>query len=345
MIVFVKTTGTNKEIRLNTRNKMFFAALLATVASVSQAQTFCIFDPSGTSGDSFSMMRDYSLSAKQWGAELTLKAYTDEELVAKDFKSGKCDATAITAIRARQFNNFVASIDSVGGIINKSQTKTIITLMANPKLAPDMVDNGVEVAGVSSLGGGYLIVNDRNINSLQKIIGKRLAIFDNDKAGKTIIEKVGAIPVTVTLSTIGPLFNSGKIDIIYLPAMAFKPLDINKGIGTKGAVIRFPLVAVTYDVLIHPDKFPEGYGQKSRTWFAQTLDRQMANVNKIEKGIDERYWEDIPPVPAQGYFQILREARISLVKQGIYDKKMMGILKKIRCRNEPNNPECSKTDE
>lgn len=103
-------------------------------------------------------MKDYALSAKQWGAELTLKAYTDEVLVAKDFKSGKCDATAITAItaiRARQFNNFVASIDSVGGIVNKSQTKTIITLMANPKLAPQMVDNGVEVAGVISLGTGY----------------------------------------------------------------------------------------------------------------------------------------------------------------------------------------------
>jgi hypothetical protein len=330
---------------LNTRNKMFFAALLATVASTSQAQTFCVFDPSGTSGDSFSMMKDYSLSAKQWGAELTLKAYTDEELVAKDFKSGKCDATAITAIRARQFNNFVATIDSVGGIVNKSQTRTIISLMANPKLAPEMLDNGVEVAGVLSLGGGYLIVNDRNINTLQKINGKRLAIFDNDKAGKTIIEKVGAIPATVTLSTIGPLFNSGKIDIIYLPAMAFKPLDIKRGLGTKGAVIKFPLVSVTYDVLIHPDKFPDGYGQKSRTWFAGNLDRQMTNVNKIEKDIDEHYWLEISPIAAQGYFQILRESRISLEKQGIYNKKMLGILKKIRCQQDPTNMECSKNDE
>lgn len=306
---------------------------------------FCIFDPSGTSGDSFSMMRDYSLSAKQWGAELTLKAYTDEELVAKDFKSGKCDATAITAIRARQFNNFVASIDSVGGIINKSQTKTIISLMANPKLAPDMLDNGIEVAGVLALGTGYLMTNDRNINTIQELVGKRLAIFENDKAGKTIIEKVGAIPVSVTLATIGPKFTSGQVDIIYLPAMAFKPFDIAKGLGTKGAVVRFPIVTVTYDVIIHPDKFPEGYGQKSRTWFAANLDRQMANVDKIERSIDSRFWMEIPAPSALAYFQVLRESRISLAKAGIYDKKMMGILKKIRCRNEPNNPECSKTDE
>ncbi len=159
------------------------------------------------------------------------------------------------------------------------------------------------------------------------------------------MDRVGATPVLVTLQTVGPKFNSGQIDIIYLPAMAFKPLDIAKGLGTQGAVLRFPIVAVTYDVLIHPDKFPDGYGQKSRTWFAGNLDCQMANVAKIEKSIDPRYWEDIPPAAAQAYFQVLRESRISLAKQGIYDKKMMGILKKIRCRNKPANTECSKNDE
>ncbi len=52
-------------------------------------------------------------------------------------------ATAITAIRALQFNNFVASIESVGSIVNKSQSKTIISLMANPKLAQDMIKGDV----------------------------------------------------------------------------------------------------------------------------------------------------------------------------------------------------------
>lgn len=333
------------EIELNTRNKMFFAAILSFAATTSQAQTYCVFDPSGTQGDSFTFMKDYALAAKQWGADITLKAYTDEALVVKDFKSGKCDASAMTAIRTRQFNNFVASIDSVGGIVNKSQTKTVISLMANPKLAPAMVDNGVEVAGVISLGAGYIIVNDRNINNLQKISGKRLAVFDHDKAAQAIVDKVGAVPTLVTLDTIGPKFNSGQLDIIYLPAMAFKPFDIAKGIGTKGAIARFPLVAVTYDMLIHLDKFPDGYGQKSRSWFAENIDRQMKNVDKIEKSIPAKSWMDISAIDSLAYFQLMREIRISLTKQGVYDKKMMRILKNIRCKNEPANAECSKTDE
>ncbi|GAC1373167.1 MAG: putative multidrug efflux protein AdeT1 [Aquirhabdus sp.] len=331
---------------MNTSNKILLAAvLLATVTATSQAQTFCVFDPSGTQGDSYTMMKDYSLIAKGWGAEPSLKAYQDEAILAKDFKSGKCDAAAITAIRSRQFNNFVASIESIGGIVNKSQTKTIISLMANPKLAPLMVDNGVEVAGVLAIGPGYLMTNDRNINTIQKIVGQRLAIFDYDVAGQTIVEKVGATPVLVTLGTVGPKFNSGQIDIIYLPAIAFKPFDIAKGIGTKGGVIRFPIVAATYDVLIHPEKFPDGYGQKSRTWFAGNINRQMALVDKIEKSIDNKYWIDIPPVTIQAYNQVMREIRISLAKSDIYDKRMMRILKKVRCQQEPDNVECSKNYE
>ena len=333
------------EFKMIKTKKFFFTAVLTTVAATSHAQTFCVFDPSGTSGDSFSMMKDYALSAKQWGAELTLKAYTDEELVAKDFKSGKCDAVAITGLRAHPFNNFVASIDSVGAVVNKSQTKTIISLMANPKLASAMVVNDVEVAGVLTLGAGYLIMNDRNIKTIQQLVGKRLAIFDYDKAGQAVVDKIGAIPVPVTFATVGPMFIGGKLDVIYLPALAFKPLDIAKGLGTKGGILRFPVVAVTYDILIHTDKFSEGYGQKSRSWFAGNLNRQIANSEKSEKGIDSRYWIELPSGTAQGYLQLLREARITLAKEGVYDKKMLGILKKIRCRQDPTNAECSKNDE
>jgi hypothetical protein len=315
------------------------------MATAAHAQTYCVFDPSGAQGDSFQIMKDYSIAAKQWGADLTLKAYRDEEQIFKDFKSGKCDAAAMTAIRARPFNKFVTSIDSVGGLVNKEQTKIMVTLMANPKLASSMIDNGVEVAGVLSVGMGYVIVNDRKINNLQLAIGKRMAIFDYDKAGQAVIEKVGAIPVPVTLSTIGPKFNNGDMDIIYLPAIAFKPLDIAKGLGATGAVMRFPVVSVTYDVLLNADKFPEGYGQKSRNWFVSNLNKQMAAVDKIERSIEPRYWADIPPNDAKGYTNLLRAARISLTRSGTYDKRMMGILKKVRCSQEPSNSECTMTDE
>jgi len=129
--------------------------------------------------------------------------------------------------------------------------------MANPKLAPDMVSQGYEIAGVTTLGSAYIMVNDRSINTLSKAAGKRFGVLDYDKAQAIVVQKVGAQPVSVDLLTIGGKFNNGQIDIIGLPALAFKPLELYKGLGNKGAVIRFPVVQVTGDIVIRPDKFPE----------------------------------------------------------------------------------------
>ena len=37
----------------------------------------------------------------------------------------------------------------------------------------------------------------------------------------------------------------------------------------------------------------------------------------------------------------MRSARIDLTKNGTYDKRMMSLLKKVRCQIEPQNAECS----
>lgn len=330
---------------MKTRMRLVVATALTVLATPSYAQKICVFDPLGSSGDNYSFMKDYAIAAKQWGADPILKPYSDERLAALDFKSGKCDAVALTGIRARLFNSFVGSIDSAGGVLGSEATKTVITLMANPKLAADMIDRDTEVAGVSSQGSAYVLVNDRSINTLLRLAGRRFGVLSYDKAIGVIVDKVGGEAVPMELNEIGPIFNTGKIDVIFIPLIAFKPLELNKGLGIKGAIARFPVAATTYDVLIHPDKFPDGYGQKSRTWFARQLDRQLANVNKIEKGIDPSYWMEISPNVTPGYLRVMREARLSLTRDGVYNKKMMGILKKIRCRQDPANYECLLKDE
>lgn len=330
---------------MNIKMKFVVATTLTAFATASYAQKLCVFDPLGSSGDNYSLIKDYALAAKQWDADITLKPYSDERLAALDFKSGKCDAASLTGIRARQFNNFVGSIDSAGGVLGSEATKTVITLMANPRLAADMIDRDTEVVGVSTLGSAYVLVNDRSINTLLHLAGRRFGVLSYDKAIGVIVDKVGGESVPVELKEIGPMFNAGKIEVIFIPLIAFKPLELHKGMGVKGAIARFPVAATTYDVLIHQDKFPDGYGQKSRTWFARQLDRQMSTVSKIEKSIDPRYWMEISPNVTPGYLRIMREARLSLTRDGVYNKKMMGILKKVRCRQDPKNYECPLTDE
>lgn len=330
---------------MNTKMKLIVAASLTAIATSTYAQTICVFDPLGSQGDNYSLMKDYSVAAKQWGGDISLKPYPDEKLAAADFKSGKCDGAALTSIRSRSINDFVGTISAPTAIVSREQTKTILALMGNPKLAPDMLENGAEVVGVSTLGFAYIVTKDRSVNTLTELAKLRFGALSFDKVQKMVIDRIGGTAVPMELSEVGSKFNSGQVDAVLVPAVAFKPLELNKGVGTKGGIVTFPVALMTLNVLINPDKFPDGYGQKSRNWFVTQIDRQMGMVTKIEKSIDPSYWSNVPANIAPGYFKLMREARIGFTKDGVYSKKMVGILKKIRCRQDPTNYECPLKDE
>jgi hypothetical protein len=53
------------------------------------------------------------------------------------------------------------------------------------------------------------------------------------------------------------------------------------------------------------------------------------------------YFFPAPDGEYDNYQALLRDARVSMTKEGIYDTKMMTLLKKVRCKNEPKRIECS----
>lgn len=321
------------------------AATLGLSGMAQAAQTACVFDLLGTAGDSYTMMKDYALAAKGWGADLQLKAYTDERVAAEDFKAGQCDLVSLTGMRGRQFNSFTGSIDAIGAIPSNATAKAVMNLLSNPKLAGDMVSNGYEVAGVVPLGSAFLLVNDRSINTLAKAAGKKIAVLDYDKAQAKMVQKVGAQPVSSDVTTFGGKFNNGQVDIIAAPAIAFKPLELFKGLGTKGAIAKFPIAQISGNIIIRQSKFPAGFGQKSREYVATQLPRAMDLIGKTEAAIPAKYWMEIPANDKVGYVKLMRESRIDLTKEGIYNKKMMSLLKKVRCQQDASSFECALNDE
>ncbi len=321
------------------------AATLAVSANTAQAQVVCVFDLLGTSGDVYTMMKDYALAANAWGAKITLKPYTDERVASEDFKAGQCDGVALTGMRGRQFNSFVGSIDAIGAVPSNTAARAVMQLVSKPQLAADMVQSGYEVAGVTPLGSAYLFVNDRSINTLAKAAGKKLAVLDYDKAQARMVQRVGAQPVSADITTFGGMFNNGQVDIVGAPAVAFKPLELHKGLGSKGAIVRFPILQVTGNVIIRQNKFPAGFGQKSREWISSQLPRAMQNVEKTERDIPAKYWMEIPANDQVGYIKLMREARIELTKEGFYNTKMMSLLKRVRCQQNPSSFECALKDE
>jgi len=213
--------------------------------------------------------------------------------------------------------------------------------MSSPKLNDKMTSGLFEVAGILPIGAAYVMVNDRAINSVEKAAGKKIAVLDYDKSQAKMVQQLGAQPVASEVINFGTKFNNGQVDIIAAPAIAYQPLELYKGIGSKGGIYRFPLVQLTANILIRKDKFPEGFGQKSRVWIQQQFDRAIALVDTSEKAVPAAAWLDIPAGDREKYDVLMRESRIQMTADGFYDPEMMKILKRIRCRLDASLGECA----
>lgn len=321
-------------------------AVLAAVSGLAQAkQVVCIFDLVGKNGDVYAVMKDYQLAAKNWGADIELRVNTNEAVVAEDFKAGKCDGISVTGMRGRQFNRFTGSLDAIGAIPDLNLAVKVMQGLASPTFAKLMVQGKYEVAGVIPVGDAFLMVNDRSINTVAKAAGKKIAVLDYDEAQKIMVQQVGAQAVSADVTNFGSKFNNGQVDIIGAPAAVFKPLELHKGLGSKGAIVNYPVLQVTGNIIIRPDKFPAGYGQKSREWVKSQLPRAFGILGKMKADIPSKYWMDIPEADKPGYQKLMRDSRIDLTKRGIYDKRMMKLLWQFRCKQNPKNFECALQDE
>lgn len=321
------------------------AGILMAAEAAQAKQVFCVFDLVGKNGDVYTLMKDYQLAAKNWGADIELRVGQNEAVIAEDFKAGKCDGISVTGMRGRQFNKFTGSLDAIGAIPDLKLAVKVMQGLASPTFAKYMTNSKYEVAGVIPVGDAFLMVNDRSINTVAKAAGKKIAVLDYDEAQKIMVQQIGAQAVSADVTNFGSKFNNRQVDIIGAPAAVFKPLELHKGLGTKGAIVNYPILQVTGNLIIRPDKFPAGYGQKSREWVKTQLPRAFGILGKMKADIPQKYWMNIPAADKPGYQKLMRESRIDLTRRGIYDKRMIKLLWQFRCKEDRSNFECSLQDE
>lgn len=321
------------------------AGILMAAEAAQAKQVFCVFDLVGKNGDVYALMKDYQLAAKNWGADIELRVGQNEAVIAEDFKAGKCDGISVTGMRGRQFNKFTGSLDAIGAIPDLKLAVKVMQGLASPTFAKYMTNSKYEVAGVIPVGDAFLMVNNRSINTVAKAAGKKITVLDYDEAQKIMVQQIGAQAVSADVTNFGSKFNNRQVDIIGAPAAVFKPLELHKGLGTKGAIVNYPILQVTGNLIIRPDKFPAGYGQKSREWVKTQLPRAFSILGKMKADIPQKYWMNIPAADKPGYQKLMRESRIDLTRRGIYDKRMMKLLWQFRCKEDRSNFECSLQDE
>jgi hypothetical protein len=325
---------------------LFSFILCLLLASISiqakelPTRSFCVFDPIGEKGPAYQGMVDYKAAALEWGALLTLHVYTNEAVALADFKAGHCDAVGLTGTRIRPFNKFTATIEAVGAIDDYDQMRKLVGMLAHPKASKYMIDGDYEVAGIMPAGAVYVFVRDKAINSVEAAAGKRLATIDYDVASVKVVNHIGATMVPVSIATFAPRFNNGYVDIAYAPAIAYEPFEMYKGMGDKGGILRFNLAQMNGQLILRKDRFPENFGQKSREYAFSNFPKALEHILEAEKNIPKKYWIELPLEQREEYKAMLRQVRIELRDEGIYDTKMLKILFKLRCQTNPGHYEC-----
>jgi len=315
-------------------------ALAPMATNAIEQRDICIYDPLGTSGPMFGLMRDYREFALGEGIEIKLHAYTDEKIASDDFKAEQCDGVVMTGARARPFSKFASTIEAIGAVPTDEIMRQVVMMTASPKAAKYMATERYEVGGVIPAGAVYLFVNDRSIDTVEEMSGKRIATLDYDAPSIKMVNHVGAAVVPSNSANFSGKFNNGSVDIAYAPAIAYKPLEMYKGLGDKGAIMRYNLAYLDFQLVMHREKFTSEYSQKSSQFVAGLFDRALKSIQKHEADIEEHYWMDLPEADKKKYDEMLRQVRITLRDEGVYDGRMLKLLKNLRCKENPSAAEC-----
>lgn len=301
----------------------------------------CVWDIAGKSGPAMQAMREWQTEALSWGIKTKLTTHTNEAIAAEELKSGICDAALITGIRARAFNKYSGTIDSVGGIPDEEHLRTVLQVASHTQSADKMEVGAYRIMGVAPAGAAYIFVNDKNINTLAKAAGKKVAVLEYDPTQAQLVAQIGASPVASDITNFSSRFNNGQVDVIASPLVAYNALELYRGLTPNGAIINYPLAQITMQLVARKDSVSRDVAQKSRNYFYQNLSRIQEELNREASNVDPNWMQDIPAADKADYEIMMQEARIQLRDQGHYDSDMLTLQRRVRCKVDASRSECT----
>lgn len=316
----------------------------AAVPAITTRVVMCVYDPIGANGPLFQSFGYFKTEAIAWGVEIELKAYMDERIASEDFKAGQCDLVNVPGFRARAFNRFTGTIDSVGALPTYDHLKIVLQTLATEKAAPLMVSGDYEVISIIPAGAIFMFVNDRKINSPETMAGKTIAVLDNAPELPKLVAQAGMTPVASTLANLYSKFNNHSVDITAGPALIYEPMELYKGLEPNGGILDFPFMQATIQVLARHRKLPAGFGLQARQYSDQTFEQALRMIRMSETGIPEKYWVRIKKEDSIAWSEVFRKNRLTLRDENIYDGKALTLFRRVRCNLEPSLPECTAAD-
>ncbi len=307
-------------------------------------RTTCVWDVLGKQGPIYASTIDQALRMKHYGISLKVEAYTNEQDVVDKLKEGHCDTSIMSGAKAKQFNDFTGSIESLGGVPSRRHMKYLLQVLASTHAHKKMVQGNYHVVGVIPIGFNYLFnrtPGQPRLNNLFNAQATAAAVIEdvNHNALFNAFE-TQLLPVQ-NISGAAGAYNLAEADMFMTPLVGFNMFNLGQGLK-RGSIVDYPLSQMTLQVISRLDTIPMEVGQFLREDIFVKTNMFYRKVENNTRGVPREKMFKLSSRDTAKLEAEIIDIRQKLTDEGVYNVSMMKLQKNIRCKIDKQRDECKK---
>lgn len=302
----------------------------------------CVWDVLGKQGPIYTTTIDQALRMRHYGITMHVAAYTDEQEVVDKLKSGECDTSIMSGAQAKQFNDFTGSIEALGGVPSRKHMKYLMQVLASTHAHKKMQQGDYHIVGVIPIGVNYLFTHEGKKPTLKRTFNGKASIVNSDVSQKALFDAFGMkiIPGKNTAAAAGA-YNLADADVVMAPLVGYNMFNLGTGLK-HGSIIDYPLSQMTLQVVSRVDTIPPEVGQFLREDLFIKLNMMYREVEKNSREVPREKMVKFSPREEQLLDTKIAAIRQQVTEEGGYNKGMMNLQRKIRCKIDKSRQECQK---
>ena len=306
------------------------------------SRTTCVWDVLGKQGPIYTSTVDQQLRLKHYGITMEVEAYTDEQDVVDKLISGDCDTSIMSGAQASQFNDFTGSIESLGGVPSRRHMKYLLQVLASTHAHKKMMQGNYQIVGVIPIGFNYLFTHDGKKPTLKRSFSGKAAVVGDDVSQKALYSAFDMKTITgKNTAAAAGAYNLSDADVVMSPLVGYNMFNLGAGLK-HGSIVDYPLSQMTLQVVSRLDRIPLEVGQFLREDLFVKLNMLYREVEKNTREVPREKMYKFSPREERILDTKLASIRDEVTKKGGYNKSMMKLQKKIRCKIDKQRQECKK---
>jgi hypothetical protein len=305
-------------------------------------RTTCVWDVLGKKGPIYTATVDQSLRMKHYGITMDVNAYTNEQDVVDKLKSGECDTSIMSGVQAKQFNDFTGSIDALGGAPSREHMKYLIQVLASTSAHKKMHQGDYHIVGVIPIGVNYLFTHNVKRPTIRRVFKGKASIISGDISQRKLFDAfaMNLIPRENAAAVAGA-YNLSDADVILSPLVGYNMFNLGGGLK-HGSIVAYPISQMTLQVVSRVDTIPLEVGQFMREDLFVKLNTLYRVIDRNSREVPRDKVLKFSPREEKMLDIKIATIRQQITEEGGYNKGMMKLQRKIRCKIDKSRQECQK---